>query len=56
MSIVVVTGSAGLVGSETARAFHARGWDVVEIDNDMRSRFFGAEASTIPKNRRASPS
>ncbi|MFN0115816.1 MAG: NAD-dependent epimerase/dehydratase family protein [Paracoccaceae bacterium] len=47
MSLIIVTGSAGLVGSESARLFHARGWDVVGIDNDMRSRFFGAEASTL---------
>ena len=44
--IVVVTGSAGLIGSETARIFHARGYAIVGIDNDMRRRFFGADAST----------
>jgi NAD(P)-dependent dehydrogenase (short-subunit alcohol dehydrogenase family) len=48
MSLVVVTGSAGLVGSEAARFFCERGWDVVGIDNDMCSRFFGPEASTEP--------
>jgi CDP-paratose 2-epimerase len=46
MSIAIVTGSAGLIGSETSKKFHAAGFDVVGIDNDMRSRFFGAEAST----------
>jgi CDP-paratose 2-epimerase len=46
MSTVLVTGSGGLVGSETARRFHELGWDVVGIDNDMRARFFGADAST----------
>ena len=46
MSTVVVTGSGGLVGSETVRRFHDLGWDVVGLDNDMRGRFFGAEAST----------
>ena len=46
MSTIVVTGSGGLVGSETARRFHDLGWDVVGLDNDMRARFFGAEAST----------
>jgi CDP-paratose 2-epimerase len=45
MSIVIVTGSGGLVGSESARLFAERGWDVAGIDNDMRARFFGAEAS-----------
>ncbi len=46
MSIAIVTGSGGLVGAETVRLFSARGLDVVGVDNDMRSVFFGAEAST----------
>lgn len=46
MSIALITGSAGLIGSETAKRFHAEGFDIVGIDNDMRARFFGAEAST----------
>lgn len=46
MSVVVVTGSAGLVGAEAARAFAGLGHDVVGIDNDMRRVFFGDEAST----------
>jgi CDP-paratose 2-epimerase len=49
MSVVIVTGSAGLIGSESVRAFHADGHEVVGIDNDMRARFFGAEASTAGK-------
>jgi CDP-paratose 2-epimerase len=43
---VLVTGSAGLIGSETVRRFAADGCAVVGIDNDMRKRFFGEEAST----------
>jgi len=46
MQIAVVTGSAGLVGSATVRLFARNGFQVVGIDNDMRSVFFGAEAST----------
>ena len=46
MSVVIVTGSAGLIGSEAVRHFAALGLDVVGIDNDMRRQFFGAEAST----------
>ncbi|MEZ4668966.1 MAG: NAD-dependent epimerase/dehydratase family protein [Anaerolineae bacterium] len=46
MAIVVVSGSAGLIGSETVKRFHAEGFDVVGIDNDMRAYFFGKEAST----------
>jgi len=43
---IIVTGSAGLIGSETVKHFGKTGQRVVGIDNDMRSRFFGAEAST----------
>ncbi|HMJ90493.1 MAG TPA: NAD-dependent epimerase/dehydratase family protein [Candidatus Acidoferrum sp.] len=46
MSVAVVTGSAGLIGSATCGRFHAEGFDVVGIDNDMRAQFFGKEAST----------
>ncbi len=44
--IALVTGSSGLIGSETAKFFHEKGFDVVGIDNDMRSYFFGKDAST----------
>ena len=46
MSVAIVTGSAGLIGSETCRHFAAKGLDIVGIDNDMRKYFFGAESST----------
>jgi CDP-paratose 2-epimerase len=46
MSIAVITGSAGLIGSEAVRYFAAKGMRVVGIDNDMRKYFFGPEAST----------
>ena len=49
MSVAIITGSAGLIGSEAAEHFAGRGFDVVGIDNDMRSRFFGEEASTAWK-------
>jgi CDP-paratose 2-epimerase len=42
----IVTGSGGLIGSESVIHFAEHGWTVVGIDNDMRARFFGAEAST----------
>ncbi len=45
MSVVLVTGSGGLVGSETVRYYLAQGFDVVGIDNDMRGCFFGPAAS-----------
>jgi len=46
MSVALVTGSGGLVGSEAATYFAGLGLDVVGIDNDMRGRLFGPEAST----------
>ncbi|HET7872377.1 MAG TPA: NAD-dependent epimerase/dehydratase family protein [Terriglobales bacterium] len=46
MGVAVITGSAGLVGSEAVRFFAAQGLDVVGIDNDMRKHFFGHDAST----------
>jgi CDP-paratose 2-epimerase len=46
MSVVLVTGSCGLIGSEAVRFFHDKGFDVVGIDNDMRAYFFGKNAST----------
>ena len=46
MSVALVTGSAGLIGSETCRRFHREGLEIAGVDNDMRARFFGPEAST----------
>jgi CDP-paratose 2-epimerase len=46
MTLALVTGSAGLIGSETCKKFHAENFDVVGIDNDMRAQFFGKDAST----------
>jgi CDP-paratose 2-epimerase len=43
---ILVTGSAGLIGSETVKCFAGDGCRVVGIDNDMRKQFFGEEAST----------
>jgi CDP-paratose 2-epimerase len=46
VTIALVTGSGGLVGSQSARHFVSLGYDVVGIDNDMRAAFFGDDAST----------
>jgi CDP-paratose 2-epimerase len=46
VATAIVTGAAGLVGSEAVRLFADLGLDVVGIDNDMRARFFGPAAST----------
>lgn len=46
MGIALITGSAGLIGSESVRYFSSKGMDVVGIDNNMRQQFFGKAAST----------
>ena len=46
MSVVIISGSAGLIGSQAARHFAGLGYQICGIDNDMRSIFFGSEAST----------
>ncbi len=46
MSIVVITGSAGLIGSEATAFFAQQGFDIVGIDNDRHRVFFGEDALT----------
>lgn len=46
MSVAVITGSSGLIGSETSKFLHEKGLRIVGIDNDMRRYFFGDDAST----------
>ena len=46
MKTVLITGSAGLIGSEAVRFYARKDMEVHGIDNDMRSYFFGKEAST----------
>ena len=43
MSIVLITGSSGLVGSESVNFFCEKGFDVIGIDNNLRKFFFGSE-------------
>ena len=46
MRIAVITGSAGLIGSQACDFFSERGYKIIGIDNDMRSYFFGEGSST----------
>ena len=46
MSVVLITGSCGLVGSESVKFFASKGFDVVGIDNNFRVKFFGKEGDT----------
>lgn len=48
MGIAIVTGSGGLIGSESVRFFAEQGMDVIGVENDMRAYFFGDAASTTP--------
>ena len=46
MSVALVTGAGGLIGSEAVAFLAAKGFDVRGVDNDTRAKLFGAEAST----------
>ena len=52
MSVVIVTGSCGLIGSETVSFFAEKGLDIVGIDNNMRKLFFGEDGSIVWNKRR----
>jgi len=43
---ILITGGAGLVGSECCRLFAGKGHQVVSVDNYMRGEIFGSEGST----------
>ena len=45
MSVAIITGCSGLIGSEATKFFHRMGFDVVGIDNNMREYFFGKDGS-----------
>lgn len=52
MPTAIVTGSGGLIGSESVQHLVETGYDVVGLENDMRARFFGPDASTSRTTRR----
>ncbi len=47
MSVAIITGSSGLIGSEAAKFFHELGFNIVGIDNNMREYFFGTDGSVV---------
>ncbi len=47
MSLALITGSSGLVGSEAVNFFSKKGFDVIGIDNNLRKFFFGKDGSTL---------
>jgi CDP-paratose 2-epimerase len=52
MPLAIVTGSGGLVGSESVAHLVEAGFDAVGVENDMRAYFFGPSASTKPQTQR----
>jgi len=44
--VVLITGSAGLIGSEVCQAFDDRGFSVQGLDNNQRREFFGPDGDT----------
>ena len=52
MSVILITGSCGLVGSESVKFFASKGFDVIGIDNNSRREFFGKDGdiSWLRKN------
>jgi len=52
MAVVLITGSCGLIGSETVSFFAEKGFDIVGIDNNLRKTFFGEEGSVIWNQKR----
>jgi CDP-paratose 2-epimerase len=47
MKKLLVTGAAGLIGSEVVSHFSDLGWKVTGIDNNMRADFFGEGGDTL---------
>jgi CDP-paratose 2-epimerase len=50
-AVAVVTGAGGLIGSESVVQLVDAGWTVIGIENDMRARLFGDDASTASMSR-----
>ena len=46
MSLAIITGSTGLIGSEAVNFFHDKGFEIIGIDNNFRKLFFGKNGST----------
>ena len=47
MKVAIITGSAGLIGSEAVEFFSKKFDLIIGIDNNLREKFFGCDASTI---------
>ena len=47
MSKILITGSCGLVGSESSLFFSKKGYEILGIDNNARKFFFGKDGDTL---------
>jgi CDP-paratose 2-epimerase len=54
MKKLIVTGSAGLIGSEVVTFFAKQDWTIVGVDNNMRADFFGVNGDTLWNTNRLS--
>ena len=46
MKVALITGSCGLVGSESALFFSKKGFEFIGIENNARKFFFGKDGDT----------
>ena len=46
MKVIIITGSSGLIGSESVKFFIKKGFKVLGIDNNLRKYFFGKDGDT----------
>lgn len=47
MKVCIITGSAGLIGSEAVKFFSDKFDKIIGIDNNLRAELFGEDASTL---------
>ncbi len=47
MKVALITGSCGLVGSESSLFFSRKGFEIVGIENNARKFFFGKDGDTV---------
>lgn len=52
MKVCIITGSAGLIGSEAVDFFSTKFDKIIGVDNDMRKTFFGPDASTESRGKK----
>ena len=46
MKVIIITGSCGLIGSESVKFFSKKNYLIVGIDNNLRKYFFGKDGNT----------